>query len=194
MVGRPCSTHSKPSFEKVERQPRVNNPRPTGSSSCPEFCVNSGRARSALELRSSPDVFFRAGSNPRCELRRRRPQEGIANVAFEGRKAKRLRQPGRIDPVLYPPVKAARYQLDAPQGISVPRQGSGVDMLDLIIVRRDAPEEIGKLSGSATTPGSALRRDCPFRLWPSDMRSSADGSLPGLSALGGVPQSHHSRL
>ena len=70
----------------------------------------------------------------------------MVNIVFERRKAKPLRQPRRIDPVLYPPIKAARHQLHAPQGISAPRQGSRIDVLDLMIVCRDAPEEIGKLS------------------------------------------------
>ena len=71
----------------------------------------------------------------------------MVNVVFEVRKAKPLREPWRIDPVLYPPFKAARYQLYATQGTNTARQGSRIDVLELIIVRRDAPEEIGKLSG-----------------------------------------------
>ena len=67
----------------------------------------------------------------------------MVNIAFESRKAKSLREPWRIDRILSsPPLKAARYQLYATQGTSAPRQGSRIDVLDLMIVRRDGPEDI----------------------------------------------------
>ena len=76
--------------------------------------------RGAAEKQSGDDelTICRSRSRiPRCELWRRRPQKWMVNVVFERRKAKPLRQPRRIDPVLYPPVKAARHQLHATQGI-----------------------------------------------------------------------------
>ena len=62
----------------------------------------------------------------------------MVNIAFERRKAKPLREPRRIDRLSSPPLKAARYQLHATQGTNAPRQGSRIDVLQLIIVRRDA--------------------------------------------------------
>ena len=69
------------------------------------------------------------------------------NVVFKRGKAKPPRKPRRFDRVLYPPFKAARYQLHAPEGTNTPRQGARIDVLEFIIVRRNAPKEIGKLSG-----------------------------------------------
>ena len=77
---------------------------------------------------------------------------------FEVRKAKPLREPRRIDPVLCSPVKAPRYQLYAAQGTKAPRQGSRIHLFELMVVRRDAPEEIGKLSDSVEDTAREGRR------------------------------------
>ena len=66
----------------------------------------------------------------------------MVNIAFERRKAKPLRQPRRIDLVLYPPIKAARYQLHATQCIMLSRQrrgGFGWEILTHFPARRRSP-------------------------------------------------------
>lgn len=93
---------------------------------------------------SMPSAARRLSSKcPPSELSRWRPQKGMVNIAFESRNAKPLSEPRRIDPVLHPSLKAPRHKLHTTQGIGAPRQGSRIDVLDLMIARLDAPEEVG---------------------------------------------------